>query len=198
PPRRPRAVPFDAPAALLSAPVVRLFNTAYFRRIPRQGRVRRRALAQFFFPLDALGSWNRLYGKAGFHQFQCVLPETTAAATLRQMLTRIADARRASPLAVLKRLGPGRAGPLSFPMPGYTLAVDLPNRPGVSDLIEGLCRMTAAAGGRVYLAKDTLCPPDLIGDMYPEAAAFAALLRKVDPQGMFETDLARRLSLRQL
>ena len=108
-------------------------------------------ISDFFFPLDKIHDWNRLYGKRGFHQFQCVVPIASSPA-LRSMLDAIAASGLASPLAVLKRMGPGRAGYLSFPMEGYTLAVDFPNRPEARDLIRRLEAMTAAADGRLYFA----------------------------------------------
>ncbi|MSU88382.1 FAD-binding protein [Rhodobacteraceae bacterium 2CG4] len=196
PARKHRAIPMDAPGFLLSGAVVRAFNTRYFRRIPAAGRSRRRPLAGFLFPLDSLSGWNRLYGKRGFHQFQCVLPTDTARDTLRAMLSEIAASGLAAPLAVLKRMGPGRAGPLSFPMQGYTLAVDFPARPAAAALIARLVERTADAGGRVYLAKDSLARPEHVARMYPELDSFRASVRAADPDGVFETDLARRLALR--
>jgi len=114
-------VPFNAPSFALSKPVVRLFNKLYFGRVPKSGRISVEPISDFFFPLDAIHNWNRLYGKRGFHQFQCVLPIEQADA-LREMLVGIARSDIASPLAMLKRMGAGRAGYLSFPMDGYTLA----------------------------------------------------------------------------
>jgi len=191
-----RPVPLDAPGFLLSAPVVKAFNAAYFRRIPASGRQRTRPLSAFFHPLDALSGWNRLYGKRGFHQFQCVVPSEAAAETLGAMLRDISASGLAAPLAVLKKLGPGAAGPLSFPMEGYTLAVDFPNRPRAESLIGLLIDRTVDAGGRIYLAKDSLAKPAQIEAMYPELGAFREAVRAADPEGMFETDLARRLKLR--
>ncbi len=104
-----RKVPFDAPNFALSAPVVRMFNNAYYRRVPDKGRTVVRPISDFFFPLDKIHDWNRLYGKRGFHQFQCVVPLDQAPA-LKDMLAEIADSGLASPLAVLKRMGPGRGG----------------------------------------------------------------------------------------
>lgn len=191
----PRTVPAVVPPLLVSAPVVRAFNAAYLRRVPEGGRSRHRGLAGFFFPLDRLHGWNRLYGKRGFHQFQCVLPEG-AEDTLRDMLERIAASGLASPLAVLKRLGPGRAGMMSFPMAGMTLAVDFPNRRAAEALAIELEWLAVEAGGRIYLAKDALADPDLIARMYPDLPKFAATLSRVDPKGVFQTDLSRRLNLR--
>ncbi|MEM8786646.1 MAG: FAD-binding oxidoreductase [Pseudomonadota bacterium] len=191
----PKPVPIDAPGFALSPPVVRLFNRLYLARIPKAGRRRTRPLTAFFHPLDGLKDWNRLYGKRGFHQFQCVVPPDATEA-LHRMLSAAAASRLCSPLAVLKRMGPGRAGPMSFPMEGFTLALDIPNRRGAEDLITGLLDRCAAAGGRVYLAKDSLARPDHIAAMYPELDAFRETLRAADPERVFETDLARRLALR--
>jgi len=196
-PKPSKAVPFDAPKFALSSPVVKLFNRAYFRRVPKRGRTTVKPINEFFFPLDRIHDWNRLYGKRGFHQFQCVVPVSEAEA-LRDMLARIADMGLASPLAVLKRMGPVRAGYLSFPMEGYTLAVDFPNKDGAQRLIAQLEDITAAAGGRVYLAKDSLSSRDRVRAMYPEYEDWARVVSKADPDRAFATDLVRRLGLRDL
>jgi len=192
---RPAKVPMDAPHFALSAPVVRAFNAAYYARVPASGRTVVRPIADFFFPLDKILDWNRLYGKRGFHQFQCVVP-LTAAEALRAMLERIATSGLASPLAVLKRMGPGRAGYLSFPMEGYTLAVDFPNREAARVLIRALEEETATAGGRLYFAKDALAEGARIRAMYPELEAWQEEVAKADPSRAYETDLVRRLNLR--
>ncbi|WP_414897871.1 FAD-binding protein [Rhodovulum sp. YEN HP10] len=197
PERKPKPVPFDAPNALLSRPVVKIFNRWYGSGVPDGGRKRTRALDDFFFPLDALSDWNRLYGKRGFHQFQCVLPADRAAA-LKEILNTIARGGIASPLAVLKRMGPGRAGHLSFPMEGYTLAVDLPARARVPALHARLEDQVLAAGGRIYLAKDALARPESMAAMYPELQAWRAEAAKADPEARLATDLVRRLQLRSL
>ncbi|MBS0564903.1 MAG: FAD-binding oxidoreductase, partial [Proteobacteria bacterium] len=190
-----RRVPLDAPAFALSGPVVRAFNAAYYRRVPARGRTVVKPIADFFFPLDKIHDWNRLYGKRGFHQFQCVVP-LAAAPALRQMLESVAASGLASPLAVLKRMGPGRAGFLSFPMEGYTLAVDFPNRDEARALIARLQAMTAAAGGRIYFAKDSLARGTDAAAMYPELADWRAQVAKADPGRRLATDMVRRLNLR--
>jgi len=196
PPKKSKRIPRDAPHFALSAPIVRLFNGAYFRRVPKSGRTTVKPIGEFFFPLDRIHDWNRLYGKRGFHQFQCVVPVSEADA-IREMLTRISDMGLASPLAVLKRMGPGRAGYLSFPMEGYTLAVDFPNRDGAARLIAQLEDITASAGGRIYLAKDALSSRERVRTMYPDYAAWATEVAKADPHGAYITDLVRRLGLRE-
>lgn len=194
-PKASKKVPMDAPNFALSAPIVKLFNKAYYHRVPASGRSVVRPIGDFFFPLDRIHDWNRLYGKRGFHQFQCVVP-VAQKDRLRDMLTLIAESGLASPLAVLKRMGDGRAGYMSFPMEGYTLAVDFPNRPGAADLIAQLETMTADAGGRIYLAKDALATGPRIKDMYPEWAAWRDATQKADPEHALETNLTRRLDLR--
>lgn len=193
--RRAREVPIDAPHWALSAPIVRLFNEAYYRRIPASGRTTVKPISAPFFPLDKIHHWNRLYGKRGFHQFQCVVP-IAEAEVLRQMLERISGSGLASPLAVLKRMGPGRGGYMSFPMEGYTLAVDFPNRDAAVTLIGDLQGMVAGAGGRIYLAKDALAQPDVIRPMYSEHGKWLAAVEKADPEQHLATDMVRRLKLR--
>ncbi len=196
-PKRPvsRRVPFNAPHFALSKPIVRAFNNAYFRRVPETGRTVVKPISDFFFPLDKIHDWNKLYGKRGFHQFQCVVPIADAPA-LRGMLQVIANSGLASPLAVLKRMGPGRAGYLSFPMEGYTLAVDFPNRAEARELIKRLEDMTIAASGRLYFAKDSLARGSDIKGMYPEYGQWLAQADKADPEGRLATDMTRRLKLR--
>ncbi len=193
--KRGKRVPFDAPKFTLSAPVVRAFNAAYWRRVPDSGRTVVKPIDDFFFPLDKIHDWNRLYGKSGFHQFQCVVP-IEAADQLRTMLERIAASGLASPLAVLKRMGPGRAGYMSFPMEGYTLAVDFPNSDAAERLIVDLEAATAQAGGRIYLAKDALASAETVRAMYPEHGDWLKTVQASDPDGAYETNLVRRLMLR--
>jgi len=119
------------------------------------------------------------------------------APVLRRILELIANSGLASPLAVLKRMGAGRAGYMSFPMEGYTLAVDFPNRGGAISLIGELERMTEHAGGRIYFAKDALTTPDRVAGMYPEHGKWLKAVTKADPEGALKTDLIRRLSLRK-
>ncbi|MEM6275418.1 MAG: FAD-binding oxidoreductase [Pseudomonadota bacterium] len=197
PQRKSKSVPIDAPGFALSSPVVRGFNAAYYRRVPATGRRVRRSFHDFFFPLDKLRDWNRLYGKRGFHQFQCVVPHE-ASDKLKAMLRMIAESGLASPLAVLKRLSGESAGLMSFPMEGLTLAVDFPARDAAADLITRLEEMTLDAGGRIYLAKDALADAAAVDAMYPRRAAWAAEVAQVDPDGAYETDLTRRLKLRHL
>ncbi len=188
-------VPIDLPSFALSAPTVKLFNAAYWRKVPSRGNVSVMPIAAHVFPLDKLYDWNRLYGKRGFHQFQCVVPVENAE-VLKQIVAKISRSGLASPLAVIKRMGEGRAGMLSFPMEGYTLAIDFPAREKAEVLIAELEAMTVEAGGRLYLGKDALASGATIKAMYPEWEAWAAEAEKADPEGLLITDMVRRLHLR--
>ncbi|MEM5477425.1 FAD-binding oxidoreductase [Pacificibacter sp. AS14] len=190
-----KSVPFNAPHWALSAPIVRLFNEMYFRRVPATGRTSVKPITDPFFPLDAIHNWNRLYGKNGFNQFQCVVP-LNATNCLRIMLERIAASGLASPLAVLKKMGAGRAGYMSFPMEGYTLAVDFPNRGSAEYLVRDLTDLAREAGGRIYFAKDGLAQAKQIAGMYPEQETWQQEVAKADPERAMETNLVRRLQLR--
>jgi decaprenylphospho-beta-D-ribofuranose 2-oxidase len=195
PPERAGAIPFDFPALALNRFSVAAFNELYYRRVPAACRTRTAPWRQFLYPLDAIHGWNRIYGKRGFVQFQCVVPFGTGPGALRALLELITASHGASFLAVLKRTGPGRAGFLSFPMPGYTLALDFPRGAGLAMLYARLCAITADAGGRVYLAKDTLLDPITFRRMYADFPAFAAARAKLDPERRIRTDMATRLRL---
>lgn len=196
PSKKSRSVPFNMPGFAMSTPIVKAFNWLYLKRIPEAGREKERPLHKFFFPLDNIQHWNRLYGKRGFHQFQCVLPDAEAPSTLALMLEAVTESGLASPLSVLKRLGHGRGGMMSFPMEGYTLAVDIVNKPSAKALLARLNELARSAGGRVYLAKDSSLEAGYLPDMYAELDDFREEASKADPKADFETELTKRLSIR--
>jgi decaprenylphospho-beta-D-ribofuranose 2-oxidase len=196
PPLRELSLPVNLPGWLLSPLTGRVFNEFYFR-----GQAGRRGsfvidCGRFFFPLDGLDHWYRLYGRRGFLQYQCVLGGTQAAAGVRRLLERLQRAGCYSLLAVLKRLGPGNDCPLSFPREGYTLALDIPRRalPDFS-LLADMDRITLEHGGRVYLAKDARLDARTFRMMYPDYPRWLEVKRAADPDNVFSSSLARRLDI---
>lgn len=194
---RHHRVPIDLPAMALNTVTVRAFNAIYWRQVPAAGVETAMHYAKFLFPLDAVLDWNRIYGRRGFHQFQCVLPFEVGSTVLRVLLERIARSGQGSFLAVLKAMGERGAGYMSFPSPGYTLALDFCNTPDLVPLMAELERITADHGGRVYLAKDATLHAALLPAMYPELNQFRAVLDEIDPQGRLGSDLSRRLNIRR-
>ena len=195
-PARRFRLPVDCPAMLLNAYSVRAFNQLYYCRIPPSGRDCRVHFNQFLFPLDAVLEWNRAYGKRGLHQFQCVLPDAETAPGIRRLLETAVQFRPGSFLAVLKALGREGQGLLSFPMPGYTLALDFPHSQGIEALFDRLERIALDHGGRVYLAKDDALSPHAFQAMYPGLDRFRAILDEIDPAMHMNSDMARRLQIR--
>lgn len=194
-PTRLPAAPAYVPEGLLTRRTVGLFNELWYRRAPRARRGELQRLSAFFHPLDGVPHWNRVYGRGGFVQYQFVVGHGREE-TLRRIVGRIARRRCPSFLAVLKRFGDADPGWLSFPVPGWTLALDIPaNLPGLGAFLDELDAEVAAAGGRVYLAKDSRLRPDLLTAMYPRLDDFRALRAELDPRGVFVSDLARRLTL---
>jgi FAD/FMN-containing dehydrogenase len=184
-------VPFETPAALLNAVTVRAFNGLYYR-LQKSGSARQRMhYAPFFYPLDKVDHWNRLYGHRGFYQYQCVVPPSAAEAATEELLHEIAGSGAASVLSVLKTLGAARSpGLLSFAREGTTLALDFANRgPATLALLGRLDAIVRQAGGRLYPAKDGRMPADMFRAGYPEWTSFA---QHVDPR--FSSNFWRRVA----
>ncbi len=183
------------PSGLINARTVALLNEAWFRRAPRRRSGEIQTIGRFFHPLDGIRNWNRVYGPAGFRQYQYVVP-FGAEDVVRRSLERISALRAPSFVTVLKRFGEGDQGMLSFPMPGWTLALDFPSRtPWLSQLLGELDELVLEAGGRLYLAKDSRIPAELMPRMYPRYEDFRRLRAEIDPAGIFSSDLSVRLGL---
>ncbi len=193
---RRRRLPIDLPGLALNPLSIGTFNALYWRRVPGRGRERRRSFDRFLYPLDAIADWNRLYGRRGFHQFQCLLPEASSRQALRALLETCVGSRAASFLGVLKTMGQEGTGLLSFGGRGHTLALDFPARPGIDDLLVRLERLVLDHGGKIYLAKDARLSAAGFAAMYPRLPEFRAVLADVDPGGRMMSDLARRLDIR--
>jgi decaprenylphospho-beta-D-ribofuranose 2-oxidase len=193
--RAPVRVPFEAPGALLTSATARMFNALYYRSAAHKPRSRQVAFERFFYPLDALSDWNRLYGPAGFVQYQIALPRAVGRNALREILARIAHSGHASFLAVLKRLGPANANLLSFPLDGYTLALDFKAQPGVFELLDLLDAAVLHHGGRIYLAKDARMSQATFRRGYPQWDQFEAVRANCHAHGHFASAQSLRLGL---
>lgn len=193
PRRRMKRVPVDMPGFVLGRTSVSIFNKLYYAaQRPGEALV---DLETFFYPLDALADWNRIYGKRGFVQFQCVLPLESSEAGLGAMLRLIAARGQASFLAVLKRLGHQSFGLLSFPRPGFTLALDFPANPANLDVLAELDAITADHGGRIYFAKDACATASSVAAGYDRRDEFIAIRRRYGFDQRFSSLLSRRLEL---
>ena len=194
-PKRLAVAPAVFPSGLLNRASVAAFNEAWYRKAPVERRGEVQSIAAFFHPLDGVGEWNRIYGPKGFLQYQFVVP-FGAEDTLRRCIQMLSDTGQASFLAVLKRFGESSGGHLSFPAPGWTLALDIPiGAAALGGLLDRLDEEVIAAGGREYLAKDSRLPASAMARMYPRLDEWRDVRRAADPDGVFTSDLARRLGL---
>jgi FAD/FMN-containing dehydrogenase len=193
-PRRKLSVPMDFPALALNRVTVRAFNALYYRFGARGAGARLVDWDSYFYPLDAILGWNRIYGRKGFAQFQCVLPLDRSHAGLSALLAEIAAAGSGSFLAVLKRFGP-QEGAFSFPMEGYTLALDFPVNARTLALLDRLDRIALDHGGRFYLAKDSRMSAATLRASDARAAEFHALRDAGGLSGRFRSAQSERLGI---
>jgi decaprenylphospho-beta-D-ribofuranose 2-oxidase len=188
-------VPRWWPGGILRPSAVRAYNELRFRRTPRIRRGQLESLGQHMFPLDALVAWPRLYGPQGFLQYQLVLPRG-AEHVLRTVIERFRSSGTPCYLAVLKDFGAANDAPLSFPIAGWTLALDIPrSAPGLDALLDRFDELVAEAGGRVYLSKDSRMRPDAVAAMYPRLREWREVRDRLDPERLWRSDLAVRTGL---
>jgi decaprenylphospho-beta-D-ribofuranose 2-oxidase len=194
-PKQLAVAPPIFPSGLLNRASVMAFNEAWYRKAPRERRREVQGIGAFFHPLDGVAQWNRIYGPRGFLQYQFVVP-FGAEEPLRRCIQMLSDTGQASFLAILKRFGQSSPGHLSFPAPGWALALDVPIGSAVlGGLLDRLDEEVLAAGGREYLAKDSRLPAAAIPRMYPRLDEWRDVRQAADPDGVFTSDLARRLGL---
>lgn len=194
--KKPIKITMDTPEWLLNRFSMSAFNSFYYSlNTTRDDLIH---IDPFFFPLDSLHDWNRLYGKSGFIQYQCVLPPETSAEALKEILSRCVKGGWGSFLAVLKRFGPEEQhteASISFPRSGYTITLDFPVRTGLFEFTAELDKVVLQAGGRVYLAKDACLSAETFRKMYPQWEAWNAVRNRLDPDAAFASALSKRLGL---
>lgn len=196
-PRRLASVPSWFDVSLLNGVSIRAFNELWYRKAPGHRVDELQSIGWYFHPLDAVGRWNRFYGRRGFVQYQMVVPDTAAHA-VRTVVERFVARGVPSFLAVLKRFGAGNDGPLSFPMAGWTLALDVPaGVAGLDALLDEIDDLVVAVGGRVYLAKDGRVRPELLPRMYPRLEEWRDVVAGLGHGDRLGSDLDRRLGLRR-
>lgn len=192
--KRKLSVPFSPPAFCMNGMTVRAFNNLYYWNGTRNAGMGLVDWDSYFYPLDAILNWNRIYGRRGFAQFQCVIPLEASRAGMEALLKEISDAGAGSFLAVLKRMGP-QSSRFSFPMEGYTLALDFPVNKKTLALMTRLDAITLDHGGRFYLAKDARMTADTLRRSDPRAEAFLQMRAERNRQTTFASAQSERLSL---
>jgi len=187
------SLPFRLPNVTVNSLTARAFNALYHGLHPTREAIE--ACDRFFYPLDSVRHWNRVYGSRGALQYQALLPPAATREGLVALLEELGRSGNASFLAVLKTTGPASGGLLSFPRPGHTLALDLPRTRAAHALVKRLDALVLRYGGRLYLAKDACMAAEACAEMYPELERFREIKGKYDPQQRFSSSQGRRLGL---
>lgn len=188
------SIPFNLPSFVLNKFSVKAFNTLFYGKNLKREQEAVIHYDPYFYPLDFIYSWNRMYGSKGFVQYQFVLP-MDARDGLVQIMKKISDRNMGSFLTVLKVFGK-QESLISFPMEGYTLALDFPIEPGLFDFLDELDEIVASYGGRLYLTKDARMSASFLKDSYPHFDRFLEILRKYDPDRKFHSTMSERLLIK--
>ncbi|MGM0759888.1 MAG: FAD-binding protein [Thermodesulfobacteriota bacterium] len=194
-PRKTKTVPCNFPGFVLNSFSVRTFNALYYAKNRSRISLSFADVDSFFYPLDAINNWNRIYGRKGFIQYQFILPRTHSYAGLEKILRKISQSGMGSFLAVLKLHGPGNDNLLSFPLEGYSLALDFKVQPGLFALLNKLDSIVLQHRGRIYLAKDARMSRETFEQGYPQAEKFRSLRSSLGLKGTFNSLQSQRLGL---
>jgi len=189
------SIPFYFPGFVLNKMSVKAFNAVYYRKAKNGQASRRVSVDGFFYPLDAIGNWNRIYGKNGFTQYQFILPKAASYDGLTEILKLIAGAGSGSFLAVLKLYGNENDNYLSFPLEGYGLALDFKIEKKLFGLLDQLDKIVVDFGGRIFLTKDVRVSREVFERGYPRVKSFREVRRKYNLDTRFNSLQSRRLEL---
>lgn len=189
------SIPFNFPGVLLNKMTVSMFNALYYNRIRKKKQEEIQDIDTFFYPLDMAQNWNRLYGRNGFLQYQFVLPKEESFNGLQLILGEISKSGKGSFLSVLKLMGTENKNFLSFPMEGYTLALDFKVEPGIFNLLNHLDRIVSEMGGRIYLTKDARMSREIFEYGYPRLDKFREVRKRYGMAGVFESEQSKRLGI---
>jgi FAD/FMN-containing dehydrogenase len=189
------SIPFNFPSFALNNLTVRAFNWLYYGKVGKRVSQQKVEIDTFFYPLDAIGNWNRIYGKGGFTQYQCILPKEISYEGLKEILRTISDSGKGSFLAVLKLYGKENANYLSFPIEGYSLALDFKIEKGLFELLEELDRIVLKYKGRIYLTKDVRVSRETFEQGYPDIEKFRAYRKENEMHSKFESLQSKRVGI---
>ncbi len=188
-------IPIDIPSSILNHYSIKAFNSLYYHKLFSKIKTELVSFEPYFYPLDAISNWNRLYGQAGFLQYQFVLPKTVGVRGVKKILEVIVSSGKGSFLAVLKAFGKADENFLSFPIEGYTLALDFKMSEEIVQLIKLLESMVVEMGGRIYLTKDALMTEASFKNTYPQWEQFEEVRAKYGAIGKFASSQSKRLGL---
>lgn len=193
--KKQKNIPFNFPRFTLNNWTVRTFNWFYYGRAKEGISKQKVDIDTFFYPLDAIGHWNRIYGKNGFTQYQFILPKEKSYEGLEEILTTISKSGKGSFLAVLKLYGKANDNWLSFPMEGYSLALDFKIEKGLFELLDKLDEIVVKYMGRIYLTKDVRVSKEIFEQGYPNISAFREYRKKHKMDEKFESLQSRRVGI---
>lgn len=188
-------IPFNFPSFTLNALSVKAFNWLYYKKAPNGVSQQKVDIDSFFYPLDAINNWNRIYGKNGFTQYQFILPKEKSFEGLQEILQTIANSGKGSFLAVLKLYGKANDNYLSFPIEGYSLALDFKIEKGLFKLLNKLDEIVLEYGGRIYLTKDVRLSKATLEQSYPQIEKFRNLRKKYAMDKKFNSLQSKRVGI---